>query len=113
MYWKKGKDPHPQDEIQHLDFTKDPRPLYYKTPPCAFYHKNVVKPFSVLSKEELALSKTGRFLSKAEILGVGVFSPLSIVREIVCANCAFMWVGRSFGWAVSVVIVGSLLLCAT
>ena len=30
--WKKGKD---------LDFTKDPRPLYYKTPPCAFYHKNL------------------------------------------------------------------------
>ena len=23
------------------DFTKDPWPLYYKTPPCAFYHKNV------------------------------------------------------------------------
>ena len=40
-YWKKEKDPHPQDKIQHLDFTKDPRPLYYKTPPCAFYHKNV------------------------------------------------------------------------
>ena len=39
--WKKGKDPHPQDKIQHLDFTKDPRPLFYKTPPCAFYHKNV------------------------------------------------------------------------
>ena len=39
--WKKGKDPHPQDEIQHLDFTKDPRPLYYKTAPCVFYHKNV------------------------------------------------------------------------
>ena len=39
--WKKGKDPHPQDKIQHLDFTKDPRPPYYKTPPCAFYHKNV------------------------------------------------------------------------
>ena len=39
--WKKGKDPHPRDKIQHLDFTKDPRPLYYKTPPCAFYHKNV------------------------------------------------------------------------
>ena len=38
---KKGKDPHPQDKIQHLDFTKDPRPLYYKTPPCAFYHNNV------------------------------------------------------------------------
>ena len=39
--WKKGKDPHPQDKIQHLDFTKDPRPTYYKTPPCAFSHKNV------------------------------------------------------------------------
>ena len=39
--WKKGEDPHPQDKNQHLDFTKDPRPLYYKTPPCAFYHKNV------------------------------------------------------------------------
>ena len=26
----------------------------------------------------MALSKTGRFLTKAEILGVGVFSPLSI-----------------------------------
>ena len=39
--WKKGKDPHPQDKIQHLDFTKDPRPLYYKTPLCALYHKNV------------------------------------------------------------------------
>ena len=40
-FWKKGKDPHPQDKSQHLDFTKDPRPLYYKTPPCAFYHKSV------------------------------------------------------------------------
>ena len=39
---------------------------------------SVVKPFSVLSKDEIGLSKTGRFLSKAEILGVGVFSPLSI-----------------------------------
>ena len=40
-FWKKGKDPHPQDKIQHLDFTKDPRPLYYKSPVCAFYHKKV------------------------------------------------------------------------
>ena len=42
--WKKGKDPHPQDKIQHLDFTKDPRPLYTsppRAPPCMFYHKNV------------------------------------------------------------------------
>ena len=41
LVWKRGKDPHPQDKIQHLDFTKDPRQLYYKTPPCVFYHKNV------------------------------------------------------------------------
>ena len=40
-FWKKGKDPHPRDKIQHLDFTKDARPLYYKTPPCTFYHKDV------------------------------------------------------------------------
>ena len=81
VVWKKGKDPHPQDKIQHLDFTKDPRPLYYKTPPCAFYHKfkvSVVRPLSVLVRTKLALSKTARFLSKAEILGVGVFSPLPI-----------------------------------
>ena len=53
-FWKKGKDPHPQDKIQHLVFSKDPRPLYYKTPPCAFYHKmSVVRPFSVLSKDEI------------------------------------------------------------
>ena len=41
LSWKKGKDPHPQDKSQYLDFTKDPRPLYYKTPPCVFYHKNL------------------------------------------------------------------------
>ena len=54
--WKKGKDPHPQDKIQHLDFTKDPRPLYYKTPPVHFTTKmSVVRPFSVLSKDEIRL----------------------------------------------------------
>ena len=41
IFCKKGEDPHPQDKIQQLDLTKDPRPLYYKTPPCVFYHKNV------------------------------------------------------------------------
>ena len=41
LNWKKGRDPHPQDKIRHLDFTKDARPLYYKTPPCVVYHKNV------------------------------------------------------------------------
>ena len=40
-FWKKEKDPHSQDKIQHQDFTKDPRPLYYKTPPCVVYHRNV------------------------------------------------------------------------
>ena len=52
--WKKGKDPHPQDKSQYLDFTKDPRPLYYKTPPCGYFttKMSVVRPFSVLSKEK-------------------------------------------------------------
>ena len=59
---RREKTPHPQDKIQHLDFTKDRRPLYNKTPPCVFYHKNVRS-----------------FLSKAEILGVGVFPPLQIL----------------------------------
>ena len=36
----------------------------------------------------MALSKTGRFLTKAEILGVGVFSPLSIVLRPLSAICA-------------------------
>ena len=78
VHWKKGKDPHPQDKIQHLDFTKDPRPLYYKTPPCVFYHKNVRSKavFRSLVRTKFACSKMGRFLSKAEILGVGVLSPL-------------------------------------
>ena len=40
-FWKKGKDPHPQDKSQYLDFAKDPRPLYYKTTSCVFYHKNL------------------------------------------------------------------------
>ena len=54
IFWKKGKDLHPQDMIQHLDFTKDPRPLYYKTRPCVFTTKmSVVRPFSVLSKDDI------------------------------------------------------------
>ena len=55
--WKRGKDPHPQYKSQHLDFTKDGRPPYKKTPPpCVFYHKmSVVRPFSVLSEAEIGL----------------------------------------------------------
>ena len=30
---------------------------------------------------KLALSRTGHFLSKAEILGAGVFSPLSTISD--------------------------------
>ena len=33
--------PDPQDKIQHLDFIKDPRPPYYKTPPCVLLPQNV------------------------------------------------------------------------
>ena len=44
--------------------------------------------------EKLALSKTGRFLSNAAILGVGVFSPLQKVRgsqEIVIEKRRQVW----------------------
>ena len=41
---------------------------------------SVVRPFQSLVRTKLALSKKGRFLSKAEILGVGVSSPLSILK---------------------------------
>ena len=54
-------------------FTTRPLPVHFTT------KMSVVRPFSVLSKDEIGPhNKTGRFLSKAEILGVGVFSPLSI-----------------------------------
>ena len=50
-----GRERPPQDMIQHLDFTKDPRSLYHKTPPGVFYRKkkSVARPFSVLSKDEI------------------------------------------------------------
>ena len=38
---------------------------------------SVVRPFRVLSKDDIGLGKTGRFLSNSEVVGVGVFSPLS------------------------------------
>ena len=40
---------------------------------------------------KLALSKTGRFLSKAEILGVGVFSPLSTYYLTVSDSQSKAW----------------------
>ena len=59
--WKKGKDPHPQDTSQHLDFTKDPRPLTTR-PLCSSHTKmSVVKPFSVSSKDEIGPQQNGPF----------------------------------------------------
>ena len=53
--WKKGKDPHPQDEIQHLltlprtpgRFPTRPLPVHFTT------KMSVVRPFSVLRKDEI------------------------------------------------------------
>ena len=80
--WKKGKDPTPKTRVSIWTLLRTPgrfttRPLrvYFTT------KMSVVRPFSVLSKE-LALSKTGCFLSQAEILGVGVFSPLPIMLVV-------------------------------
>ena len=55
IFWKKGKDPHPQDKIQHLltllrtpgRFTTRPLPVYSAT------KMSVVRPFSVLTKDEI------------------------------------------------------------
>ena len=56
LVWFAGATP------EHLDFTKDPRPLYYKTPPCVFYQKNVCgkadKKSVVLVKRENGFTKT-------------------------------------------------------
>ena len=40
-FGRREKTPTPKTRDQHLNFTKDPRPLYYKTPSRAFYHKIV------------------------------------------------------------------------
>ena len=55
--WKKGKDPHPQDKTQHIwtllrtpgRFTTRPLPVHFTT------KMSVVRPFSVLSKDEIRL----------------------------------------------------------
>ena len=73
-------------------FTTRPLPAYFTT------KMSVVRPFLVLSKDEIGPhSKTGRFLSKAEILGVGVVSPLPIsvlVRKGPLGRRVFSGVGR-------------------
>ena len=56
-YWKTGKDPHPQDKSQYLRFwtllrtpgrfTTRPFPVYFTT------KLSVVRPFAVLSKDEI------------------------------------------------------------
>ena len=56
--WKKGKDPHPQDRSQHLDFTKskDPPPAALLQDPIPVYSTtkmSVVRQFPVLSKDEI------------------------------------------------------------
>ena len=60
MFWKRGEDP--QDKVQSEE--------------C--YKKNVLHlgPFGSEARTISALSKTGRFLSKAEIVVVGMFSSL-------------------------------------
>ena len=92
---EEGKGPHPQDEIQHLDFTKDPRPLYYKTPPCAFYRKNVCsksRPRSLV-RTKLALGKTGRFLVRLKSWGWGSFPPFQqrTMRKLQESLREFLW----------------------
>ena len=54
VYWNKGKDPHPQDKIQHLDFTKHPRRFTTRPLPVHFATKmSAIRPFPFLSKDEI------------------------------------------------------------
>ena len=39
--WKKKRPPPPRQDSASGSFTKDPRPLYYKTRPCVFYHRKM------------------------------------------------------------------------
>ena len=111
---RRGEDPRPQDEIQHLDFTKDPRPLYYKTPPCAFYHQNgrskaVFFFFSVLSWGKKKTNKHKEFwrdtpwcASRGHVPSVpwyvpsvpGTFCPFSIDLHINQAQMSQVSLGR-------------------
>ena len=87
---RREKTPHPQDKIQHLDllrtagrFTTRPLPAYFTT------KMSVARPFWSLVRTKLALSKAGRFLSKAEILGAGVFfPPFKHIFAHFCTHCA-------------------------
>ena len=53
--------------------SKDPWPLYYKTP-CLFDHQTGLR--KVVVRTNLVLSKMGQFLSKTQSVGVGAFSSL-------------------------------------
>ena len=68
----KGKDPHPQDKIQH-DWTLLRTPGRFTTRPLLVHFTtkmSVVRPFSVLSKDEIGPhSKTGIFLVRLKSWG--------------------------------------------
>ena len=56
--------------------TKDPPPLYCKTPPCLVYHKIALRK-AILGPSKSALSNTGRSLSKKlQVWGYWPLSPL-------------------------------------
>ena len=73
ILWKKGKDPHPKTRFSIWTLLRTPGHLTTRSLPVYSTTKmSVVRPFRSLVRTKLALSKTGRFLSKAESLGVGV-----------------------------------------
>ena len=72
--------------------TKDPPPLYYKNPPCLFYHKNCPSSghFGSFVRTKSALSKTGRFLNKTESVGGGGLLPSSNMLGYRKGRCNFL-----------------------
>ena len=76
VIWKKG-DPHPQDNIQHLNFTRTPSRFTTRPLPVYFTTKmSVVRPFSVFSKDKKwPLVKRAVFLVRLKSWGWGSFPP--------------------------------------
>ena len=80
-----GKRPPPPRQESASGFTKDPRPLYYKTPPCVFYHKNVRSKavFGPQQGRNWPLVKRVVFLVRLKSWGWGSLPPLQhLARDV-------------------------------
>ena len=113
--WKKGKTPTPKTRFSIWTLLRTPG--RFTTRPLPVHLTIKMSVVRSLVRTKLAPSKTGRFLSKAEILGVGVFFPPFQfwgfwARNKTCENrtcenwpsplsCTISWALENFPWALS------------